>query len=121
MDIIHLVDKKILSVTAKILEVLGDGMTYLSFETALKKELDGLGCEILGMVLQALEEEIYRSDDRKRNWKIVHKNDPKEILTPFGNLKFERRYYQYRFSGEYAYLVDKRVGITPQRRVGSNF
>ncbi len=121
MDIIHLVDKKILSVTAKILEVLGDGMTYLSFETALKKELDGLGCEILGMVLQALEEEIYRSDDRKRNWKIVRKNDPKEILTPFGNLMFERRYYQNRFSGEYAYLVDKRVGITPHMRVGSNF
>lgn len=121
MDIVHLVEKKVLSVTAKILEVLGDGMSYLSFERALKKELDSLGCEILGTVLQALEEEIYRSDARKRDWKIVRKNDPKEILTPFGNLIFRRRYYQNKVSGEYSYLVDKRVGITPHMRVGPNF
>ena len=54
MDIVLLVEKKVLSITAKTLEILSDNVNYLSFEKALKNEQDDLGCEILGMVFQAL-------------------------------------------------------------------
>ncbi len=120
MDIVHLVEKKILSVTEKILEVLVDGTDYTSFEMALKGELDGLGREILGTVVEALEKKIFESGDRKRSWKVVRKGDPKEVLTPFGQVSFKRRYYRNRLTGEHAYLVDQQVGITPHMRVGTN-
>jgi hypothetical protein len=120
MDIVRLVEKKILLVAEKIIAVLGEGTSYTNFEMELKKELDGLGCEILGTVLEALEEKTFGSEDRKRDWTVVRKGDPKQILTPFGPLLFKRRYYRNRLSGKHAYLVDQKVGITPHMHVGVN-
>jgi hypothetical protein len=47
MGVVRLVEAKVLSVTEKILKVLGDGIDFLNFEAQLKKELDNLGCELL--------------------------------------------------------------------------
>jgi hypothetical protein len=58
MDVVRLVESKVLLVAEKILEVLEGGSDYLTFETKLKKELDGLGCEILKEVLEALDRKI---------------------------------------------------------------
>lgn len=120
MDVVRFVETKVLLVAEKILEVLEGGSDYLTFETKLKKELDGLGCEILKEVLEALDRKIRESEDRKRSWVVVRKNDQKEILTPFGPLVFKRGYYRHKESKEYSYLVDKKVGITPHARVGVN-
>lgn len=120
MELVRLVESKVLSVVEEILEVLEGGSDYLSFEAKLKKELDGLGCEILKEVMEALDRKFRESDDRKRNWTIVRKNDQKEILTPFGLLVYERTYYRHKEKKQYSYLVDKKVGITPHARVGAN-
>lgn len=120
MDIVRLVDTKFLLVAKKILEVLEGGTDYLSFEADLKKVLDGLGCEILEMLLESLEQKIFESEERKRCWGVVRKNDRKEILTPFGMVTFMRRYYRNSNSKEYKYLVDEKVGITSHSRVGVN-
>ena len=47
MDVILLVETKILSVAEKILGFLEGNCDYRTFEAELKKELDNLGCEIL--------------------------------------------------------------------------
>jgi hypothetical protein len=120
MDVVRLVESKVLSVVEKILEVLEGDSDYSTFEAKLKKELDGLGCEILKEVLEALDRKIRESEDRKRSWAVVRKNDQKEILTPFGPLVYERSYYRHKESKQYSYLVDKKVGITPHARVGVN-
>ncbi len=112
MDIVRLVETKFLLVAKKILETLEGKTDYLSFEMALKKELDGLGCEVLEVLLESLEQKIYESDGRRRNWKVERKNDRKKILTPFGMVEYRRRYYRNRNSTEYRYLVDEKVGIT---------
>lgn len=51
MDIVLLVERKILSVAEKILAYLEGNCDYRTFEAELKKELDTLGCEILKEVL----------------------------------------------------------------------
>lgn len=120
MDIVRLVEEKFLLVAKKMLEALEGGTDYLSFEMALRKELDGLGCEIVEMLLQTLEQKIYESDERKHSWEVVRKNDRKVVLTPFGVVEFKRRYYRHRNSKEYKYLVDEKFGITPHQKVGIN-
>lgn len=120
MDVVRLVNEKFLLVARRILEILEGGVDYHTFEMDLKKELDGLGCEILGAVMKALEQEFHGSEDRKKNWDVVRRNDPKEILTPFGRLRFERSYYRNKSNGIYKHLVDEKVGITPHMRVGVN-
>ncbi len=120
MDIVRLVEMKFLSVAEKILKVLDGGVDYLTFETALKKELDDLGCEVLREVLEALERKLFESKERKRNWVVERKNECKSILTPFGNLTFRRSYYCSKNGEGYKHLVDEQVGITPHMRVGVN-
>ena len=73
MDIVRLVEMKFLSVAEKILKVLDGGVDYLTFETALKKELDDLGCEVLREVLEALERKLFESKERKHNWVVERK------------------------------------------------
>ena len=120
MEVIRLVEAKILSVSEKILEVLEDGSSFLEFEAQLKKELDQLGVDLLKVVLESLDQQQRNSSTRKQTWTIVRKNDRKEILTPFGLLSYMRSYYQHKESKEYRYLVDEKAGIIPHSWIGSN-
>ncbi|MGB4616878.1 MAG: ISLre2 family transposase, partial [Dethiobacteria bacterium] len=61
MDIVRLVEVKILSVMEVITRVLEGGTDYLDFERQLKKELDGLGCELLQIVLESLDQKLKTS------------------------------------------------------------
>ena len=118
MDIVRLVEKKVLHTVEIFLKAIEKGIDYPTLEKQLKKELDALGCGLLQEVLTAMDEKIYQEKSRKRQWKVVRKKDKKAILTPFGELVYQRTYYQNKQTKEYAYLVDKKVGITPHMRVG---
>jgi len=115
MEVIRLVEAKILSVSVKILEVLEHGSSFPEFEAQLKKELDQLGVDLLQVVLESLDQQLRNSSTRKQTWTIVRKNDRKEILTPFGLLSYMRSYYQHKESKEYRYLVDEKAGIYGQQ------
>ena len=119
MDLVRLVEDKVLSVVEKIFGVLDGKTDYNSFELQLKKELDGLGCDLLKFVLETLEQKIEESEERKLNWRRIRKNDQKAILTLFGQLIYYRSYYQHKESKKYAYLVDEQIGVTPHSRVGT--
>lgn len=119
MDIVRLVEQKILSTVEAIVKVLEGEVDYHSFEKLLKQELDRLGCDLLEEVLQALDQEIYSSKARKKNWKVERRNDKKAILTPFGQLEYKRTYYRHKDTSQYAYLLDERAGITSHMRVSS--
>lgn len=58
MNVVRLVEAKTLLVVERILEVLEGGIDYPSFETQLKKELDQLGCDLLNIVLEALDQKL---------------------------------------------------------------
>lgn len=120
MDIVRLVEVKILSVMEVITRVLEGGTDYLDFERQLKKELDGLGCELLQIVLESLDQKLKTSEDRKRNWTVVRSNDHKEVLTPFGLVAYERTNYRHKKNKRYAYLLDEKIGLSPHVRVGAN-
>jgi len=119
MEIFRLVEEKVLSVTAKVLEVLEGEVSYRDFEMTLKKELDGLGCEVLKAVLEELDREIKTDKARKKEWSVVRKDD-KDLLTPFGKVNYERTYYRHKESNEYTYLVDQKAGFKPRSRISEN-
>jgi hypothetical protein len=119
MELVRLVEQKVLSTVEVIVKVLEGEIDYPNLEKHLKKELDALGCDLLKEIFEALEQKVYHSKDRKRRWKVVRRNDEKVILTPFGQLKYKRTYYRHKQTKEYAYLVDERAGITPHMRVST--
>ena len=119
MEIVRLVEEKVLSVTAKVLGILQGEVSYQYFEMTLKKELDGFGCEILKLVLEELDREIKADKARKKQWAVVRKND-KSVLTPFGTVNYERTYYRHKESNKYSYLVDQKAGFKPRVRISEN-
>lgn len=119
MDIVRLVEQKVLSTVETIVKVLEGDIDYPTLEKHLKKELDALGCDLLKEVLDALERKIYHSEDRKRCWRVERRHDKKNVLTPFGQLDYKRTYYRHKKTKEYSYLVDERAGITSHMRVGT--
>lgn len=120
MELVRLVEGKVLSVVESVIRVLEGEADYQSFEAQLKKELDGLGLDLLQAVLETLDGELRASNARKKTWTVVRKKDRKEILTSFGLLAYERTYYRHKESRRYAYLVDEKVGIAPHVRVGAS-
>lgn len=120
MEIIRLVEEKVLSVAAKVLEVIEGEVSYQSFEMILKEELDGLGCEILKLILEELDRVVKADEARKQEWEVVRKADAKGLLTPFGTVRYSRTYYQHKRSKKYSYLVDRKAGIEPNCRVSEN-
>lgn len=93
MEIVRLVEEKVLSVVSKVLGVLEGEVSCRSFETVLIEELDGLGCEILKLVIEELDRELKKDNSRKKEWVIERKGDVKTVLTPFGPVTYARTYY----------------------------
>jgi hypothetical protein len=120
MEVVRLVEEKVLSMAVKVLGVLEGEFSFLNFESILKVELDGLGCEILKLVLEELDREIKADANRKKQWEVVRKGDAKGLLTPFGMVNYKRTYYRHKESRKYSYLVDRKAGIEPNSRVSEN-
>ena len=63
---------------------------------------------MLKAVIEELDEQIFKSPERNRDWKSVHKEDEKNI-NPFGIVRYQRRYYRHKQTNEYRYLVDEKM------------
>jgi len=64
-----------------------------------------------------LWDDIIKNDSNtKNNWKVIRK-DWRVILTPYCEIKYKRRYYKNKKSGEYCYLIDKYLGIDKYQRI----
>jgi len=101
MDLVRLVEEKVLSVVEKVFKVFEEELDYQSFEAGLKKELDSLGCDILKILLEELDQQLRKDKERKKHWSVVRRNDCKTVTTLFGQLEYRRRYYRHKDSKEY--------------------
>ena len=120
MELIRFVEDKTLSLTEKTLEFLEAGCSFSDLQSQLKKELDQMGSDLLQHALEAYDQQLRESKARKQAWSIVRRNDPKSIVTPFGNLNYERTYFCNKRTKEYSYLVDEKAGIAPHSRITDN-
>lgn len=117
MEVIQLLESKILPFSEKVLEFLAGGCSFPDFLIELKQDLDALGLDIAKVVLERLDEELRESPVRKQEWAVVRRNDPKALLTPFGQLSYTRSYYRHKKNKKYLHLVDEKAGITPHSRM----
>lgn len=81
----------------------------------LNEPLQELQRSILKEIIEELDEAFRVDKVRKKNYYIVRK-DRNSILTTCGEVVYERTYFENRKTGEYDYLADKAMGITPNMR-----
>lgn len=106
--------QKILELSLSFLE---EKMNFQELEEKLQKAVNGMGKDILEVILQAKDEEIKKDRGRCSTWEIVRKNDSRTILTPFGDITYERSYYRNKTTGEYLHLLDTYTGFKKRKRI----
>jgi hypothetical protein len=72
------------------------------------------------ILLDQLDEQIYKESKRGNEWTVVRKGDAKEIVTIFGRLKYRRRYYRNKATGQMAHLLDGWLQIDAWQKVGDD-
>ena len=80
-------------------------------------------CELLTQlipsILSKMDDTIAEDPKRRKDWKIL-RTDERALVTVFGELRFRRRYYQHRITGETAYLLDKELGLAAHVKVSGD-
>lgn len=81
------------------------------------------GNEMLTKLIPALllqvDQAISKDPGRVKEWQII-RMDERTLVTVFGGIRFQRRYYRHRKSGQTAYLLDEALGITAYAKVGND-
>lgn len=96
MQIVKQIWEKFQRVVELTLNVLENGIDFISFQEKLRRELDGLGQEILREVLEAKDANLRGHREERPGWQIERQNDAKGVLTLFGLVNYKRTYYKQR-------------------------
>ena len=107
----------------RILDVVNEAISFGSYqdlENGLSRELNEVGQFILKEVFEAIDERLCENPQERRGWVIERRGDVKEILTPFGPVRYSRTYFQNKTTREYGYLADEWMGLTLHARVAAS-
>ena len=100
----------------KIMEVdICEGMSK-SLEK-MKEIADEAICRIIEQKVEEMDQAIFEHANLRKNFVAERKEVPREVLTAHGMVRFRRRYYRNRYSGEHRYLTDEFVGIEKGERI----
>lgn len=114
---------EVISLEEKTLNNLGEEYFLEDFTDKLNEKVMELSQEIVKNMLGKIEEEIYKSKERKKKY-ISYQKDSKanerKIITIFGEIVIKRRYYQRVNSKEKEYLLDKIIGLEENERMLKN-
>ncbi|MGX7078363.1 ISLre2 family transposase [Globicatella sanguinis] len=64
-----------------------------------------------------IEESLFESPGRKARYSVHRSDDEKTISTLIGDIKLSRRYYKDKQTGEFCYLLDDFLSLTPHQRM----
>ena len=117
MNIIYRSLKRFQRILEAIYHHLGGEMDFLTFQETLGKDLNQLGKDILADVLEAKDQYIWEHKEERKDWEVVRRDDPKEIVTLFGQMRYKRTYYRNHKTKQYAYLVDNYTGYKSKQRI----
>lgn len=115
MEIVQHIFDSFLSITEKVLDACENGVDYSKFQRELQEKFNRLGCEICREVLEAGDAYLLKKRSERKGWQVERRNESKEILSPFGPVRYERTYYKS--TDGYAHLVDRMAGLGPHARL----
>lgn len=122
MDIIiqQIVEKIIKSTNKNLEMVLKEEKGISDFIIGIKKTLDEVGTELTSGILEEVDKRVKKDINRKRNWVVKSKDNPKSLGTIFGEVQYKRTYYENKKTGEYKYLSDELLGIEAHDKIDTS-
>ena len=120
--IIHeIVEKITLDMKKNLEDLILNSKDISTFIINTSKTLDEIGVKIIKEALEINDETIRVSKERKKDYYIQRRKDPKTLITKFGEVNYERTYYKNKKDGSYEYLSDRMVGIEPYERMDLSY
>jgi len=116
MEVIHHTLSSFLQTAEMIVDEIEHGVNYPSFQLKLQDILNELGRNVCREVLEAADRYVREHKEEREGWVVVRR-DTKKVLSPFGEVSYERTYYRHKETGEYRYLADEMAGYGPHTRV----
>lgn len=83
----------------------------------LSEILNDFACNFLKDLLEEVDEEIRNSDERKKLWTIKQSEMKKTLITKFGEVKYQRTYFESKGDKGYSYLADDTFNIERYQRI----
>src|SRR5690554_877290 len=115
MELVQHIFNTFLSVSEKVLDACENGVDYPKFQRELQDQFNQLGRDICQNVLEAADDHLRQNKSERKGWQIERRNESKEILSPFGPVRYKRTYYTG-LDG-YAHLIDQMAGLGPHARL----
>ncbi len=103
-------------VEESVLEAL-NGCGMAEFQQSLRDGMNEICCTIQKRLMEFVDSELVKDPSLRKDWVVERRNDAKTILSPFGEVTYERTYFKNRKVGKYAHLADKLMGYTPHQRL----
>ncbi|WP_174519954.1 UPF0236 family transposase-like protein, partial [Alicyclobacillus sendaiensis] len=99
-------------IAARLSQRPGD---FAVLEEEVSRALTDLGAVVITSVLEAWDEKLAAERDRNE-WELVQCK-PRTIVSTVGEIRYRRRYYRNRKTGERRFLLDDVAGFDPRRRL----
>ena len=113
--------ENIIKRSGKILENIFNGTSSaVDLTQAIMEELNTLGCNLLAEAYETIDQMLIESPVRLKKWTIEKRNQEKTILDVPGVIRYKRTIFKNRETGEYCYLTDELLKLTPHQKVSLN-
>ena len=96
-------------------EILHASMSKIM--NSISRILSRIGATVAKKVLEGLDERIYEQEKETKRYRIKAKSKARNLVTSFGEISFNRRYYEDKQTRTYAALLDQILGIPAYARV----
>lgn len=82
------------------------------YAVQVKKVMQEFGSQILSEMVEECNTMLEDSVKRKIHWQIKDRGE-KHLLTSLGTISFTHTRFEYKTTGETAYLLDRILGLSP--------
>jgi len=107
----QIVEKVIKNINENFEEMINQEEGISGFILNVAETLNEVGVAVTKEAIEKFDDIIKNESNRKEKWIVKSKNDKKSIATMFGQVDYERTYYENKKTGRYAYLSDEILGI----------
>ncbi len=115
MSVVQDVPRLILQMLSEVYAMVSESEDLLSLEQGVHRIINQSTRELLEKVLRERDEELAEGRDKKR-LRMVGKRT-RSLMTPMGEIRFERGYYRDLRTGEGIFLLDAGLGLPPRQRL----
>ncbi len=118
-NILHDFEEKVISLMTEFLKSSMETGGLSNFTDNLMDGLMQLGYDLTKFSLEYAEDIIFKIKERKQQFESLEKENRK-IVSIFGEINFERRYYLDKEDNQRVYLLDEYFKIAPNERLLEN-